>query len=85
MPTYLHNLLVAIDQLVNTVLGGWPDETMSSRAWRWHVAGIRSWPCAVIDTLFFWDRSANMGHCELSWQSERTGRQIPPELRPAGK
>ena len=85
MPAYLHNLLVAIDQLINTALGGWPDETLSSRAWRWHVAGIRSWPCMIIDAIFFWDRSDTMGHCECSWQSERTSRQLPPELRPAGK
>ena len=28
---YLHNLLVACDQLVNAAIGGWPDETLSSR------------------------------------------------------
>ena len=49
MPAYLHGLLVACDQLLNALLGGWPDETLSSRCWR--------------------------------WQSERTGRQMPPELR----
>lgn len=28
---YIWNLLIAIDQLFNTILGGDPDETMSSR------------------------------------------------------
>lgn len=28
---YLWNILVSIDQLINTILGGDPDETMSSR------------------------------------------------------
>lgn len=28
---YLWNILVSIDQLINTLLGGDPDETMSSR------------------------------------------------------
>ena len=31
MRAYLHNLLIAIDQLANTILGGYPDETISSR------------------------------------------------------
>lgn len=29
---YMRNVLVAIDQLVNTICGGDPDETISSRA-----------------------------------------------------
>ena len=70
-------LFIAIDQLVNTLLGGWPDETLSSRAWRWHVAGIRHWPKLVIETLFFWDAD----HCRESFESERQGRQLPPECR----
>lgn len=28
---YIWNLLISIDQLCNTILGGDPDETMSSR------------------------------------------------------
>lgn len=28
---YIWNLLISIDQLFNTILGGYPDETMSSR------------------------------------------------------
>lgn len=40
---YVWNLLIAVDQLANTVLGGDPDETISSRAakranrrgWKW--------------------------------------------------
>jgi hypothetical protein len=31
MKQYLWNLLISIDQLFNTLLGGFPDETMSSR------------------------------------------------------
>lgn len=85
MPAYLHDLLVACDQLLNALLGGWPDETLSSRCWRWHKDGVRSWPCRLIDTLLWWDRElrggASIRHCELSWESERNGRQLPPELR----
>ena len=71
-------ILIAFDQLVNTLAGGWPDETFSSRCWRWHLAGKRSWPMKLVDGLLFWDK----GHCRESFESERLGRQLPPELRP---
>ena len=63
----------------------WADETLSSHAWRWHLYGVRSWPCRLVDWLFWWDKERRDGrtvrHCELSWESERQGRQLPPELR----
>ena len=31
MKKYFLNLLISIDQLFNTILGGYPDETISSR------------------------------------------------------
>ena len=74
-------VLIALDQLFNAACGGWPDETLSSRAWRWSASGKRDWPRKIIDTLFFLDRDAGKGHCELSHESERLGRQLPPELR----
>lgn len=36
---YCWNILIAIDQLVNTVFGGDPDETISSRMGKWHRSG----------------------------------------------
>ena len=79
MPGYAYKLLVACDQLLNALLGGWPDETLSSRCWRWHLHGVRSWPCRCLDRLaaLFGDRE----HCRQSYESERSGRQLPPELR----
>jgi len=73
---YAKAVLIALDQLGNAVAGGWPDETISSRSWRWHVSGIRSWPCRALDFIFG-DR-----HCKDSFDSERLGRQLPPEARP---
>ncbi len=32
---YLLNILISVDQLVNTVFGGYPDETISSRLGKW--------------------------------------------------
>lgn len=74
----IKRILIALDQLCNALCGGWPDETLSSRAWRWELAGKRAWPRKLIDALFFWDTA----HCRESWESERLGRQLPPELRP---
>lgn len=82
---YGKHLLVAVDQFANALLGGWPDETLSSRAWRRHAAGRGSWPCRIIDRLFFWDveerGGLSIGHCQASYESERLRMQQPPELR----
>lgn len=77
--TWLKALLIALDQFINALLGGWPDETLSSRCWRWEQAGVRSWPRKVLDGVarLLGDRD----HCRLSYESERMGRQLPPELR----
>lgn len=77
--TWLKALLIALDQFINALLGGWPDETLSSRCWRWDQAGVRSWPRKVLDGVarLLGDRD----HCRQSFESERQGRQLPPELR----
>lgn len=80
--TYLKNILIAIDQLCNTIFIGWPDETLSSRAWRLSRDNIRQYPRKIIDTLFWWDKNETKGHCELSYESEKIRAQCPPELRP---
>lgn len=76
-------VLIAVDQLWNAVLRGWPDETLSSRAFRMSRSGKRHWPRKLVDTLFFWDKDKATGqrHCELSFVSERERRQLPPECR----
>ena len=78
--SYGKAVLIAFDQLLNALFGGWPDETLSSRAWRWHVAGVRSWPCRVLDAVARCFRDYE--HCRESFESERLGRQLPPEARP---
>lgn len=76
--TYGKRILIALDQLANALTGGWPDETLSSRAWRWEHDMKRCWPRKMIDGLFFLEKN----HCLSSYWSERLGRQLPPELRP---
>lgn len=55
----------------------WADETLSSRCWRWRLDGVRSWPCRLVDMLFWWQKN----HCRSAYESEREGRQLPPEMR----
>jgi len=66
--------LIAIDQLVNALLGGWADETLSSRAWR---ARHKHHTYKFIDAVFWWDPN----HCYHSWLSERRRQQSAPEFR----
>lgn len=69
----MKQILIAIDQLANTVIGGWADETLSSRAWREERRVL----IVFIDGLFFWEEN----HCEASYISERERIQLPPEFR----
>ena len=55
---YARNLIVAVNQLVNTVLGGDPDETISSRSGKARAAGKR-WGCVLCRVLDFIDKK----HC----------------------
>ena len=79
LKTYLYNLAVMLDQAVNTILCGFPDETISARAYRRASDGIRWGIVArkVIDTIFFFDPN----HCYESYKSEHHRRQMPPEYR----
>ena len=74
---YGKNLFIAFDQLANAFLGGWPDETLSSRAWRRDLEDDVSWPRKLIDAIFFWESD----HCRDAYYSEVERRQCPPELR----
>lgn len=69
-----------MDQLANTLLGGWADETLSARAYRMSRSDTR-WAKArkIIDWLFFWDP----GHCQWAWMAERARTQLPVEYREA--
>lgn len=68
----LKQIAIAIDQLVNALLGGYADETLSARAYRTQSPLER-----YIDAIFFWDEN----HCRTSFQSELERRQLPPQYR----
>lgn len=70
-------IAIAVDQLLNAVLGGYADETMSARCWRLRSARPYSLLRPVIDCLFFWQPN----HCEGAYLSERLRSQLPAEYR----
>ena len=72
-------IAVALDQLVNTVFGGYADETISSRSHRAYVAGKRKWMRNVINAMFFLQKD----HCKEAYESEMDRSQLPPEMREA--
>lgn len=74
---WLHNVLVAVDQLFNALLGGYADETLSSRCYRLQLDGVAAWPARLVDGLFFWQAH----HCRTAYESEEKRRHFPPDLR----
>lgn len=68
---YLKRVLISIDQLANVVLfNGWPDETLSARAWReqWKIRFL-------IDQAFFWEKD----HCRQSYLWEQARDDMPKD------
>lgn len=71
-------VLVALDQLVNTLLWGYADETLSARAYRHaEIKKDRRWPMWIIDHLFFWQDQ----HCKAAYEAELERAHLPPGMR----
>ena len=70
-------ILIALDQLLNTLLGGWADETLSARAYRqqdkrrWYIL------MTLINMVFF----LQPNHCQNSYVSELNRKHISREYR----
>lgn len=65
MSSYFRNVLVSIDQLANTLLAGYPDETLSARSWR--CRDKKRWFITMKVINFF---AHNPHHCELAFTKE---------------
>lgn len=75
--TYITNVFVSIDQLVNVVLFfGFPDESISSRCWRERY--VHPWRHKVVDFLF---RPFRKNHCKMAFEHEQMRLQSPPSER----
>ena len=84
MKQYLLNVAIAIDQTLNALRGGAPDETLSAAAWRTEQKGrvLGRFFRPVIDLLF---ALFEKDHCRKSYESERNGRHLPEEYVNNGK
>lgn len=52
---YIKRVLIGVDQLINSICNGNPDETISSRLGRRRDSAEQffAW---IVDKLFFWDK-----------------------------
>jgi hypothetical protein len=75
----MKQILIALDQLFNALLGGYADETLSSRAWRLYIKDKLSGKILKpsIDFIFFFQKD----HCYNSFLAELNRRQLPKEFR----
>jgi len=77
---YIKQVLIAFDQLVNALFGGWADETLSAHVFRLardqNRLGICL--CNILDFIFLpWGEN----HCRKAYESERNRSQLSPEYR----
>ncbi len=77
MERYLKQNLIALTQALNTLLGGYCDESTSSRAHRQQIKRRWRWARRGINALFFWQHD----HCRDAYEAEQQRRQFPPVLR----
>jgi hypothetical protein len=70
-PNYFRGIFISIDQFFNTVFGGWPDETVSSRLGKKARRGNRyaKAACWLIGKVFF----HNTRHCFEAIEEDEGG------------
>ena len=78
---HLKQILIGIDQLFNTLFGGYADETISSRCYRGAILAKEpklKWRVAykLVNGLFF-----DANHCKAAYVSEIKRRQYPAEFQ----
>jgi len=66
MKRYVWNFLISIDQLANTILGGFPDETLSSRMGK----RVRKGDCPFCTFMCKVLHLFEEGHCEKSIEDD---------------
>lgn len=73
-------LLIAFDQLANTWIFGWSDESISSRSYRLahlHNVTWAKYMEVFVNFLFFWQPD----HCYHAYIGEMERDQFPPDMR----
>ena len=79
---YMRNIAIAADQLVNAMIAGSPDETVSSRVYRGAVLVVHPNRAArmayrAINALFFWQED----HCRAAYLREKQRAHLPDGLK----
>lgn len=82
MRLYFLHIIIAGDQFISTLFGGFPDETISSYAYRLDNHGKPAGKILrpFIDWLAL-KLAKQTDHCFKAYQEERVRGQMPPELR----
>ena len=85
---YAKRILLALDQVANTLLNGYEDESLSSRFYRWSLKDGLLWkiPAKIVDTVLFFDTAKDedgkiMHHCEKSFENELKRTGLPVTMR----
>ncbi len=66
---YIKNIFVSIDQFFNTLLGGDPDETISSRCGKYKHRKICKLICKLLDKIEY-------QHCEKSIEEDEGNHEV---------
>ena len=74
---YTLKIGIALTQGMNAVIGGWPDESISSRSYRQRHKAFWGKMYVVINYIFFWQKD----HCKKAYNAEVERRHSPPETR----
>ena len=78
---YIENLLIAIDQLINAILGGSCDETISALCYRKSQEKGHYFYKILKFILDVCLSPIRQDHCEQAYLSEVCRKQLPPEYR----
>ena len=73
---YILFILIALDQLFNTILGGYPDETLSASASIGEQQG-KLLPRIFRPIIDFLAKPFEKDHCRKAAESESLGLQLP--------
>lgn len=71
MHKYFFNLLIALDNILNALLGGNPCEVIPARVYREKRYKL----VAIINWLFWWEPN----HCEQSYKWLKSRKNLPSE------
>ena len=82
--TYFYKVALWLDQGINVVfLAGYPDESLSARAYRWRRDGKRAWPAKIINALFFWQKDhvkQSGGSCRRNTEEDEKCYALPTAM-----